>query len=172
MEVRIFKPYENEKPVALPNEPGNRFEPEYKERYDDRGQPYLEKVGEVDTYEKIQSYKDECDVMAILSRYAAGDESVLAKPGWYIDTSKLPKTYTEYMNLMNEKREEFNKLPLSVRQAFGMNFENWMATAGEKEWLDKMGIKIQQNAQKTAKPGTEESVQKEENKEQKGENKK
>lgn len=148
MGVRIFKPYEDEKPLALPNEPGNRFEPEYKERYDDRGQPYLEKVGEVDTYEKIQSYKDECDVMAILSRYAAGDESVLAKPGWYIDTSRLPQTYTEYMNLMNEKREEFNQLPLSIRQAFGMNFENWMATAGEKEWLDKMGIKIQQDAQK------------------------
>lgn len=151
MGVRIFKPYEDEKPIALPNEPGNRMEPEYKERYDERGQPYLEKVGEVDTYEKIQSYKDECDVMAILSRYAAGDESVLAKQGWYIDTSKLPETYTEYMNLMNEKREEFNQLPLSIRQAFGMNFESWMATAGEKEWLNKMGIKIQQNAEKTEK---------------------
>lgn len=149
MGVRIFKPYEDEKPPALPNNPGNRFEPEYKERYNNQGQPYLEKVGEVDTYEKIQSYKDECDVMAILSRYAAGDESVLAKPGWYIDTSKLPQTYTEYMNMMNEKREQFNQLPLSIRQAFGMNFENWMATAGEKEWIDKMGIKIQQNTQET-----------------------
>lgn len=156
MGVRIFKPYEDEKPAALPNNPGNRFEPEYKERYDDRGQPYLEKVGEVDTYEKIQSYKDECDVMAILSRYAAGDESVLAKPGWYIDTSRLPQTYTEYMNLMNEKREEFNQLPLSIRQAFGMNFESWMATAGEKEWLDKMGIKIQQNAEKAEKAKSDE----------------
>lgn len=165
MGVRIFKPYEDEKPVALPNEPGNRFEPEYKERYDDRGQPYLEKVGEVDTYEKIQSYKDECDVMAILSRYAAGDESVLAKPGWYIDTSRLPKTYTEYMNLMNEKREEFNQLPLNIRQAFGMNFENWMATAGEQEWLDKMGIKIQQNAQEKAAEEAPTVVQKGENKE-------
>lgn len=168
MEVRIFKPYEDEKPLALPNNPGNRFEPEYKERYDDRGQPYLEKVGEVDTYEKIQSYKDECDVMAILSRYNAGDESALAKPGWYIDTSKLPQTYTEYMNMMNEKREQFNQLPLSIRQAFGMNFENWMATAGEKEWLDKMGIKIQQNTQETQEnvdATAEKTVQRGENKE-------
>lgn len=164
MGVRIFKPYEDEKPAALPNEPGNRFEPEYKERYDDRGQPYLEKVGEVDTYEKIQSYKDECDVMAILSRYAAGDESVLTKPGWYIDTTKLPATYTEYMNIMNEKREEFNQLPLSIRQAFGMNFESWMATAGEKEWLNKMGIKIQQNTQEKEAAAAETIVQKGEDK--------
>lgn len=165
MGVRIFKPYEDEKPLALPNEPGSRFEPEYKERYDDRGQPYLEKVGEVDTYEKIQSYKDECDVMAILSRYAAGDESVLAKPGWYIDTSKLPQTYTEYLNLMKEKREQFDQLPLAIRAKFNMNVEEWMATAGEESWMSKMGFKIQQDEQKKPNPGTDETVQKGENKE-------
>lgn len=165
MGVRIFKPYEDEKPPALPNEPGNRFEPEYKERYDDRGQPYLEKVGEVDTYEKIQSYKDECDVMAILSRYAAGDESVLAKPGWYIDTSKLPQTYTEYLNLMKEKREQFDQLPLAIRAKFNMNVEEWMATAGEESWMSKMGFKIQQDAQEKVDAATEKVVQKGENKE-------
>ena len=69
------------------------------------------------------------------------------------------------LNMMNEKREEFNQLPLSIRQAFGMNFENWMATAGEKEWLDKMGIKIQQNAQEKVDAAIEDVVQKGENKE-------
>lgn len=165
MEVRIFKPYEDEKPLALPNEPGNRFEPEYKERYDDRGQPYLEKVGEVDTYEKIQSYKDECDVMAILSRYDAGDESVLAKPGWYIDTSKLPQTYTEYLNLMKEKREQFDQLPLAIRAKFNMNVEEWMATAGEESWMSKMGFKIQKDEEKKPNPDTDKTVKKGENKE-------
>ena len=90
--MKIFKPYEDEKPEVRCNCCGNIMEPEYKERYDDNGHPYLEKVGEVNTYEKIQSYRDQCDVMAILSRYAAGDESALATPGYYIDTTKLPKT--------------------------------------------------------------------------------
>lgn len=139
MAVKIFKPYGEEKPESRPNEPGNIMEPEYKERYDDKGNPYLEKVGEVNTYEKIQSYKEECDVMSILSRYAAGDTSALATPGWYIDTSKLPKTYTEYLNMMKDKEAEFNQLPLEIRQKFGMSFQNWAATAGEEEWLDKMG---------------------------------
>lgn len=138
--TRIFKPYEDEKPESKPNCSGSRYEPQYKERYDDKGIPYLEKVGEVDIYEKIQSYKDECDVMAILSRYAAGDTSVMARPGYYIDTTKLPATYTEYLNMMAEQREKFNQLPLSVREKFGMSFEQWAATAGETEWLDKMGI--------------------------------
>lgn len=79
--------------------------------------------------------------MAILSRYAAGDESALATPGYYIDTTKLPKTYTEYLNMMNEQREKFDMLPLEIRQRFGMNFQNWAATAGETEWLEKWAFR-------------------------------
>lgn len=164
MAVRIFKPYEDEKPPAPFNNPGNIMEPQYKERYDNKGVAYLEKVGEVNVYEKIQSYRDECDIMSILSRYAAGDETVLATPGWYIDTSKLPTSYTEYMNLMNEQREKFEKLPLNIRAAFGMSFEKWAATAGEESWMKAMGFEKQQNAQ-TKDPATDPKV------EQKGENK-
>ena len=149
MQKRIFKPFEDEKPEAKENCCGNRMEPQYAERYDENGKAYLEKVGEVDTYEKIQSYRDECDVMAILSRYAAGDETALAAPSWYIDTSKLPSTYTEYMNMMNEQREKFDQLPLSIRNRFNNNFNEYMATAGEESWLKNMGIstKIEPEAQ-------------------------
>lgn len=162
MPAKIFKPYGDEKPESKPSCPGNILEPEYRERYDERGEAYLEKVGEVNTYEKIQSYRDECDVMAILSRYAAGDETALATPGYYIDTSKLPQTYTEYLNLMNEQREKFNQLPLEVRQKFGMNFEQWAATAGESEWLEKMGILTKNNAA-AQQPDTAVSTKKEGN---------
>lgn len=146
MPKRIFKPFEDEKPEAKENCSGNRMEPQYAERYDENGKAYLEKVGEVDTYEKIQSYRDECDVMAILSRYAAGDETALAAPGWYIDTSKLPSTYTEYMNMMNEQREKFDQLPLSIRNKFNNNFNEYMATAGEESWLQNMGISTEKIA--------------------------
>ena len=146
MPAKIFKPYGDEKPESKPSCPGNILEPEYRERYDERGEAYLEKVGDVNTYEKIQSYREQCDVMAILSRYAAGDETALATPGYYIDTSKLPQTYTEYLNMMNEQREKFNQLPLEIRQKFGMNFEQWAATAGENEWLEKMGITTKNDA--------------------------
>ena len=89
--------------------------------------------------------------MAILSRYAAGDESALATPGYYIDTTKLPKTYTEYLNMMNEQREKFDMLPLEIRQKFGMNFQNWAATAGEAEWFEKMGISTKTPPEETPK---------------------
>lgn len=141
MAARIFKPYEDEKPASIANCAGNRMEPEYKERYDENGKAYLEQVGEVDTYEKIQSYRDECDVMSILSRYAAGDQTVMSNPGWYIDTTKMPTTYTEYLNLMNEQREKFDQLPIEIRMKFNNNFNEYMATAGEEQWLRNLGIK-------------------------------
>lgn len=159
--MKIFKPYEDEKPQSRPNNAGNTLEAEYRERYDEDGKPYLEKVGEVNTYEKIQSYRDECDIMSILSRYAAGDASALATPGYYIDTTKLPKTYTEYLNMMNEQRDKFEQLPLEIREKFGHSFEQWAATAGEKEWCEKMGI--MQNAQASRSNDDNKTVEKEEN---------
>lgn len=160
MAVRIFKPYEDEKPASIANSPGNRLEPEYKERYDERGVAYLEQVGEVDTYAKIQSYRDECDVMSILSRYAAGDTSVLSNPGWYIDTTKMPNSYTDYLNLMNEQREKFEQLPLEIRMKFNNNFNEYMATAGEESWMKNMGIMPKKDAA-AQQPDTAESTKKE-----------
>lgn len=144
--VKIFTPYEDEKPKRLPNEPGNIMEPQYRERYDENGNAYLEQVGEINTYEKIQSYRDEVDPMSILARYAAGDTTVMANPGWYIDTSKLPANYIEWRNLMNEQKEKFETLPLEIRNKFNNNFDQWAATAGEPEWLENMGIMPNQNA--------------------------
>jgi hypothetical protein len=138
--VKIFTPYGDEKPKREPNEPGNILEPQYKERYDENGNAYLEQVGEINTYEKIQSFKDEVDPMNILARYAAGDTTVMANPGWYIDTSKLPANYIEWRNLMNEQKERFETLPLEIRNKFDNNFDTWAATAGEPEWLENMGI--------------------------------
>lgn len=159
--VKIFTPYGDEKPKRMPNEPGNIMEPQYKERYDENGNAYLEQVGEINTYEKIQSYKDEVDPMSILAKYAAGDTTVMANPGWYIDTSKLPTNYIEWRNLMNEQKEKFDALPLEIRNKFNNNFDNWAATAGEPEWLENMGIMPNQSSTET-KPDTAESTKKEE----------
>lgn len=118
---------------------GSRIEPQYIERYDEHGHPYLEHTGDVNTYEKIQSFKDECDINVLMQRYAAGDESVL-RPGYYIDTSAMPKTYHEYFNLMQEQKEKFSQLPLEIKNKFGNSFEEWAATAGNEEWATKMGF--------------------------------
>ena len=64
--------------------------------------------------------------------------------------------------MMNEQREKFDMLPLEIRQKFGMNFQNWAATAGEAEWLEKMGISTKNEA-KAQPPDTAVSTKNEVN---------
>jgi len=66
---------------------------------------------------------------------------------------------------MNEQREKFDQLPLEIRQKFGMNFQNWAATAGEADWLEKMGISMKTDAaaQSDQSNGTVNVTKKEEN---------
>lgn len=137
--VKIYKPYGEEKPERKPTPAGKTEEPVFKERYDENGVAYLVQTGVINTYEKIQSYKDECDINAILARYANGDESALAMPAYYIDTTRLPTSYTEWLNKRNELQERFNSLPLNIREKFGMDFNQWAAAAGTESWFNRMG---------------------------------
>uniref|UniRef100_A0AAU8AZ96 Internal scaffolding protein n=1 Tax=Dulem virus 202 TaxID=3145679 RepID=A0AAU8AZ96_9VIRU len=154
--TKIYKPYEDEKPPKRASNPGSEWETEYKERYDENGHPYLVETGKVNVYEKIQSYRDECEIQSILSRYAAGDQTVMNRPGYYIDTTVLPTSYTEYFNLMQEQKEKFNSLPLNIRKKFNNSFEEWAASAGNAEWLNKMGIKQQEQPKADTKADVKE----------------
>ena len=55
--MKIFKPYEDEKPEVHCNCCGNIMEPEYKERYDDNGHPYLEKVSITSPQNKFTNWE-------------------------------------------------------------------------------------------------------------------
>lgn len=138
--MKIYKPYEKEKPPRRAQHPGNRFEKQYAERYTETGHPYLVEVGEHDNYESIQSYKDECDINLILQRYAAGDTSMMRPDAQYIDTSELPSSYHEMYNLIKAQEEKFNALPAAIKQKFENNFRVWASMAGTGEWLERMGM--------------------------------
>lgn len=137
--AKFYTAYGEKRPTE-PTCAGNRYEKTYRELYDETGHPYLEETGQIDTYDKIQSYRDECDIQYILQRYAAGDQSVLNTPGYYMDTTKIPENFHEAYNFMQEQREKFKTLPLEVRQKFGNSFEAWAAAAGTEDWVRKMGL--------------------------------
>lgn len=137
--MKIYTPY-GEKPPREPQEPGNRMQPHYRQKYDENGHPYLIKDGETDVYAIIQSHKDECDINALLARYAAGDMGVIHPGAVYADISNIPENIIEMINLINGNREKFNALPAKIKELFGNSYERWAATAGTEEWLEKMGI--------------------------------
>lgn len=137
--IKIYRPYGDKRPVT-PTHAGNRFEPEYQERLDKNGHPYLEQVGERDVYAEIQSHAEEGDIHAILARYAAGDFSVMRQGGVYIDASQLPNNMVDMFNLLRDQKEKFMQLPLEIREKFGHSFEAWASTAGSEDWTNKMGL--------------------------------
>lgn len=136
--IKIHKPY-GDKPPRRANHHGNRTEPEYRQRYDETGHPYLEKVGERDIYAIIQSHKEECDINLLWQKYVAGDMSVLNK-GVYADVSEMPENYHEMVNFIATQKEHFAALPAAIKQRFSNDFNVWAAAAGTESWLEKMGL--------------------------------
>lgn len=67
--------------------------------FDDRGNMKLEKVGEIDTYDLIQSYGPECDIEYLVKRFERGDvECLNRRQGFYGDISTAPTNPADYRN--------------------------------------------------------------------------
>lgn len=59
-----------------------------------------------------------------------------------IDATQLPKTFAEFLQLQIDRKREFDRLPVEVKQKFGNDVQQYMATAGSKDWFDKLGIEL------------------------------
>lgn len=74
------------------------------------GDKELVETGKTNMYEYIQSFKDECSLEKILAR-ASADPSVLqARQGVFIDSTGLPRTLSELMDVMSTAEKYYNDL--------------------------------------------------------------
>lgn len=109
--------------------------------FDEKGVMTLEKVGEENLYDYIQSHKDSVDIYTILKRYEAGDQAVLSRvQGMYGDFTQFPSTYAEALNAMTAAETYFNSLPVETRAKFGHSFQQFLASMDKPEFLDNMGL--------------------------------
>lgn len=108
----------------------------------DSGVIKLIQSGKENIQDKINSFRDTCDMSFILQRLAMGDSSVLNKkiPN-YGDFTQMPKSYAEALQLVINAEKDFYDLPLDTRNKFDNDYKQWFAQAGSVAWLDKMGIK-------------------------------
>lgn len=103
-------------------------------------------------YEMIQAHREETEIERIVKRAMQGDMSVLnAVAGQYIDVSGAPKSLAEAQQVIINAKRDFEKLDPEVRQKFDNNVEIFIAEAGSKDWLDKMGISANIEASKKIK---------------------
>lgn len=120
-------------------ETGNKKAKTYRESISIEGVKNLVMDSEVDTYEAIQAYKDECDIKNIIARAAAGDETALnQRITEYLDTTTMPRTLAEAQNMVIKAKQEFKKLPLNIREKFNHSPEQFIAELGTEEWTKKI----------------------------------
>lgn len=88
--------------------------------YNDEGCGTLEKIGEVRTYDLIQSYKQDTDINYLVARYTAGDTTILSKvQGLYADISDAPESLIEAQDRIKQSERIFHSLPEDVKKTVG-----------------------------------------------------
>lgn len=124
----IFDFFPRERNAALFSEPGSRIKFEYTAVHNDDGSMRLEKIGETNLYDYIQSFAQSVDINVIIKRFAAGDTSVLSqRQGMFFDATQIaPKTYADVLNLAIAGENAFNSLPLEEREKYHFSYLAWL----------------------------------------------
>ena len=91
-------------------------------------------------YEIIQASREQCEIERIVRRAMQGDTNVLnAMQGQYIDITGAPKSLAQAQQIIINAKYDFEKLDTETKKKFDNNVEVFIAEAGTKEWMDKMG---------------------------------
>lgn len=108
----------------------------------DNGVINLIKVGEENTDEVIQSYFESTDLHQILARYFNGDEDAISALNKfqpvYMDLTQAPKDLRETIQIIHSAQHAFDALPVEIKKQFGNDVNQWLASAGDKDWLKVM----------------------------------
>lgn len=135
---KIYSYWERPQKEASPE--GNELEPTFEMIPNDKGVKELVKTGETNIREKIQQFKDDCDIKQLLAR-ATVDPTVLnQREGFYADVTEMPKTLGEAQNMIIKIRNSFDSLPPEERAKFNYSAEQYIAEYGSKEWAEKVGV--------------------------------
>lgn len=121
--------------------PGERIKQNYTASRLGDGVIRLVPSNTVDLKEYINSFAESCSIEHILALCAAGDTSVLSRAqGAYMDTTQMPKTFRDVLDIVIDGRTKFDSLPAEIKQKFDNDFEQWFSDAGSENWLKSMGF--------------------------------
>lgn len=129
--------------------PGSPIKELFAPFYDELGRMRLEKTGEENLYDYIQSHAESVNINTLLKRYAQGDVSALSRcQGMYGDFSQFPRSYAEVLNAVNAARDYFLTLPLEVRAKYGYDVNQFLASLTPESFLKGSSPQQQPEAEK------------------------
>lgn len=119
---------------------GTEFEPTYQLITDDDGVQELTQVGKINTYERVQSWKESCDLKTILQRFANGDQNALNRnTPLFGDFLDMPNNLADYYKKIAEAEAVFYGLPVDVRAKFNHSPSEFFANIGSDRFYDILG---------------------------------
>jgi len=134
------------------SDPGSPIKDEYEPVFDKRGVWHLEKSGERNIFDEIQTHADSCDINIIMARYRNGETDVLTRvQGVYADVTQIPTDYAGVMNMKLQAEKLFYGLSAEVREKYGNSVEQFMSALGTKEGLEDIGFKFEAAAAESPK---------------------
>ncbi len=147
----------------IESNPGNPIKQLYKGSYNERGQVELKDDGTENIYDFIQSFAESTDIHAIMRRFENGEVDVLEKvQGFYGDVTEMPKTYAEALQRIADSEKVFMSLPVDVRAKFGHSFSEFLAASNDADFLERLGVQVDDNVAPEPSPDVEIPVVKEE----------
>lgn len=115
----------------------------YSGYYDDDGILVLEEIGRENLYEYIQSFRESVDINNILARYRNGDTDALQRvQGIYMDATSVPKNMADLLNKLNKAENEFNNLPVEIKQMYGNDFTQFICRFDVTDLMQKPVEKV------------------------------
>jgi hypothetical protein len=147
---------------------GDRIEPVYGFKVDKDGKKVFGKIGDTNTYEKIQASVTGSTLYEMIDKYQrTGDDSFLrAKArGIYADVTQLPKSMFEVERAKTIAVDEFKKFPADFRAMFNHNVEDYFSSimndtikSKYDDYFKKKGVNVKEiklednlNAEQTTK---------------------
>ncbi len=138
---------------------GNPIKQLYAGSYNERGQVELKEDGTEDLYAYIQSFAESTDIHSILRRFENGEVDVLEKvQGFYGDVTEMPKTYAEALQRISDSEKVFMSLPVDVRAKFGHSFSEFLAASNDSDFLDRLGVQVDNPVAPEPEPGVVDPV--------------
>lgn len=102
--------------------------------------------GKTNLYARIQEAAESCDINRIVARALEGDTEALNRvAGTYMDCTNMPSTLADMHQIIMDAHNEFDSLPLEIREKFGQDVNAYINEYGSRSWAEKLGIA--QNAQ-------------------------
>ena len=115
----------NSRPATIPVSSGNRIQKQYIRSLNLQGKPILEEVGQIDLQDRINSFRQECDINRIVKRAAEGDVDILHRTqGAFIDVSGVPNNVHDLHTLIQKSESVYNDLSEDLKQ--GRSFEDFL----------------------------------------------